>query len=117
MPTDEYLLERINNITARHTANWTTKKMFGGVCYMVDDKMCFGTYKGGFMVRVGPENVAALLKRDGAEQMTNGGKVMKGYLWIDPSGYDTDNDLEFWIKKCLEFDPEVKVSSKKRVKK
>lgn len=40
---------------------------------------------------------------------------MKGFLFIEPDGYDTDEDLEFWIGKCLEFKPRAKSSKKKYV--
>jgi hypothetical protein len=31
-----------------------------GICFMVDDKMCVGTYKGGIMARVDPEEEETL---------------------------------------------------------
>ena len=42
MPIDEHLLERIDTILRRRKVQWTGRKMFGGYCYMVDDKMCLG---------------------------------------------------------------------------
>lgn len=113
MATDQYLLARIENITNSKNVVWTNKKMFGGNCWMVDDKMCFGTYKGGLMARVDPEESEQLIKREGAERMIHGGREMKGYLFIDSVGFDMDEDLEFWIDKCLEFNPKTKSSKKK----
>lgn len=40
-------------------------------------------------------------------------RPMKGYLFVEPEGFDFEEDLEFWIDKCLAFNPEAK-SSKKR---
>ena len=114
MATDEFLLDRMRNIMSEHKAQWIEKKMFGGVCFMVDDKMCFGTYKGGLMARVEPEEIEMLVGKEGVEQMINGGRPMTGYLNIDPSGYDSDEDLEFWIQKCLDFNPKAKSSKKKK---
>lgn len=113
MAADEYLLERINNILARHKVQWTGKRMFGGFCYMVDDKMCMGNYNGGLMARVGPDAAPVLAERPGAQQMIHGGRPMTGFLWIDPSGYDMEADLEFWIDRCLAFNPLAKASKKK----
>ncbi len=113
MATDEYLLERLRNILSTRNVVWTEKKMFGGDCFMVDDKMCFGTYKGGLMARIEPEETDELIKRAGAEQMIHGGRSMKGYLFIEPQGYDNDQDLDFWIGKCLAFNPKAKSSKKK----
>jgi len=113
MATDQYLLDRMYNIMSEKKILWIEKKMFGGNCFMVDDKMCFGTYKGGLMVRIEPDEMEELLKRTGASQMIHGGRPMKGYLFIEPEGYDTEADLEFWIQKCLDFNPKAKASKKK----
>jgi hypothetical protein len=45
--------------------------------------------------------------------MIHGGRPMTGYLFIQPEGYDMDEDLNFWVKKCLEFNPLAKASKKK----
>ena len=116
MATDPLLLDRIQLIMKAKGIHWIEKKMFGGHCFMVDDKMCFGTYKGGLMARVGPDVLPELMTREGAEQMVNAGRIMKGYLFIEPEGYDTDDDLEFWIDRCLDFNPQAKASKKKKKK-
>ena len=113
MKTDPYLLERLRYILKDRNIHWEEKNMFGGVCFMVDDKMCFGAFKGGLMARVGTEHLEDLLKRDGASQMINGGREMRGYLQIAEEGYDMEVDLEFWIDKCLAFNPLAKSSKKK----
>ncbi len=113
MAVDEYLIERIQRIMSSKKVRWEEKRMFGGDCFMVDDKMCFGTYKGGFMARVGPDEIDGLCDRAGASQMIHGGRPMKGFLFIEPAGFDHDEDLEFWIQKCLDFNPKAKSSKKK----
>lgn len=107
------MLERMRNILKARNIDWAEKKMFGGDCFMVDDKMCFGTYQGGLMARVAPEEAEELAKRQGAAPMIHGGRPMTGYLFIEPEGYDMDADLEFWIGKCLAFNPRAKASKKK----
>lgn len=54
MDTDQFLLDRIRNTLNELNTYWTEKKMFGGICFMVDEKMCFGTFKEGLMVRINP---------------------------------------------------------------
>lgn len=111
--TDQYLLDRIRNILSAKKVEYIEKRMFGGECFMVDDKMCFGTYKGGLMARVGPEGAKTFVDRAGAEQMIHGERPMTGYLFIESNGYDTDEELEFWIEQCLIFNPLAKSSKKK----
>jgi len=88
--------------------------MFGGLCFMVDDKMCLGIVKEKLMVRIGPENQAELEKLKGAIPMDFTKRPMKGMLYITPDGIDYDRDLEFWILKCLEYNPLAKASKKKK---
>ena len=80
---------------------------------MVDDKMCFGISKRGLMVRVEPNEVVTLEKRTGVTPMIHGGRPMTGYMFVAAEGYDNDSDLEFWIQKCLDFNPKAKASKKK----
>ncbi|MCB9251053.1 MAG: TfoX/Sxy family protein [Flavobacteriales bacterium] len=112
METDQYLLERLRNTLKQSGTVFTEKKMFGGNCFMVDDKMCFGTYKGGLMVRIHPDETDELIKVNGAGEMIHGGRPMKGYLFVQPEGYDNDDSLSFWINKCLEFNPIARSSKK-----
>ena len=35
------------------------------------------------------------------------GKVMRGFLFIEPEGFDLDNDLDFWLEKALYFNRET----------
>jgi len=40
------------------------------------------------------------------------GKVMRGFLFIDPDGFDSENDLDFWVLKALEFNTQLHNLSK-----
>lgn len=113
MTEEDHLLDRITTFLQDTHIVYETKNMFGGHCFMVDNKMCFGTYKGGLMARVDPKEVDILTNRTGAEKMIHAGRPMTGYLMIQPAGYERDEDLEFWIRKCLEFNPKAKSSKKK----
>ncbi|MBI5917150.1 MAG: TfoX/Sxy family protein [Bacteroidetes bacterium] len=106
--------ERIADLLTAKSVEYGQKKMFGGLCFMVDDKMLIGTYKGGVMARVDPAEAENLVNRPGASQMIHGGKPMVGYLFIEPDGYETDTALSFWVEKCLEFNPKAKASGKKK---
>ena len=88
--------------------------MMGGMTFMVDDKMCFGTFRDGVLFRVDPEEREALLEETAAETVEQGGREMKGYVYVLPEGLDTDEQLEFWIDKCIEFNPKAKSSKKKK---
>jgi len=114
MSTDLYLLDRLRAILKERSISWEEKKMFGGNCFMVDDKMLIGTYKKGIMARVDPESTDEFIEREGAEQMLHGGRPMKGYLFLNAEAYDRDSDLAFWMDQCLAFNPRAKSSKKKK---
>ena len=60
------------------------------------------------MVRVGKLPYEELLKKEGSRQMDFTGKAMRGFLFIDPIGFDRDEDLDFWIARALEFNELIK---------
>ena len=53
MAYDEYLHERIESVLNAKNIPFEAKKMMGGLCFMVDDKMCLGIVKNELMARVG----------------------------------------------------------------
>lgn len=114
MAYDEYLQERIGRILSEKNILHEARKMMGGLCYMVDEKMCFGIVKGDFMARVGTEQYSILMEREGARPMDFTKRPMIGYLFVAPEGVDREDDLEFWIQRCLDFNPEAKASKKRK---
>lgn len=113
MAYNEYLQERIELILNDKNVVFEVIKMMGGICFMVDHKMCMGIIKDDFMARVGEPNYESLVTLKGARPMDFTKRPMKGYLYISPEGVDYEKELEFWIEKCLEFNPMAKSSKKK----
>lgn len=117
MAYNEQLAERIEQILKEKNIVYYTKKMFGGFCIMVDDKMCVGIVKDELMARIGEEAYPEALQKEHCKEMNFTGRTMKGYVYIEPDGLDMDDDLEYWIQKCLDFNPFAKASKKKNKKK
>jgi TfoX/Sxy family transcriptional regulator of competence genes len=90
------------------------KYMMGGICYMVNDKMCAGVVKNELMARIDPDITEESLKKKGCRLMDFTHKTMKGFVFVGPEGTDMDADLEYWIKLALEFNPKAKSSRKKK---
>lgn len=108
MAFSEYLADRVRQ-RLLNKGHLVEKKMMGGLIFMVNDKMCLGvdidkkSQNDRLMVRVGKLPYETLLKKDGSRPMDFTGSVMRGFLFIDPEGFDKDTDLDFWVKKALEF--------------
>ena len=44
------------------------------------------------------------------------GRPMRGYIFVTPEGCDKEEDLEYWIDLCLQFNPHAKASKSKKKK-
>ncbi len=118
MAYDEYLVERLTNSLKNRGISYSNKKMMGGMLFMVDEKMLMGLLrdkKSGrdqLMVRVGEEAQELCMKRTGCLPMEFTGRPMKGFVFVDPEGFDMDEDWEFWVEMALNFNPKAKKSKK-----
>ncbi len=81
---------------------------------MVDDKMCVGVVRNQLMARIDPDVYEKVLNTRGSQEMDFTGRPMKGFLFIKPEGVDMEEDLEYWVDLCLEYNPRAKSSKKKR---
>ena len=114
MAYNEQLADRIKQILDSRKVKFEEKRMFGGVCLMVDDKMLIGVMKDQLMARVDPqEDAAKALERKGAVMMDFTGKTMKGFILVDEDAIDMEEDLEYWVTLCLKYNPKAKATKKK----
>jgi len=108
MAYSDYLAERVR-LRLSKAGSIVEKKMMGGLIFMVNEKMCLGvdidkkTNQDRLMVRVGKLPYEELLNVKGSKKMDFTGRVMRGFLFIDPEGFDAEKDLDFWVEKALEF--------------
>lgn len=118
MPYNENLLNRIREILVNKQVDFSEKKMFSGVCIMVDDKMCCGTHidkkSGGdvLLCRLSEQDCETALEEENCIPMEFTGKAMKGYIYVTGNGLRTNKDLAHWIQLCLDFNPLAKKSKK-----
>lgn len=119
MAYNAHLAERIEILLKKKKVHHEIKSMMGGLCYMVDEKMCFGIHfdkkrqSDLLMARVGGDAYEKCLDDPGCEPMDFTGRTMKGYVFVRPEGFDMDEDLEKWVDRCLEFNPLATKSKKK----
>lgn len=112
MAYDEHLGERISTVLKKKRVQYETKNMMGGLCFMINDKMAVGVITHSLLARIDPEIYTSSLKKKGCRPMDFTGRVMKGFVCVDPIGIDSDKDLEDWIQVCLDFNPKAKSSKK-----
>ena len=114
MAYDLYLAERITQYFAKNRIQTEEKKMMGGLCYMVDDKMCVGIVKNELMARIGPEKYEESLSKEGCSAMNFTGRPMKGYVFVQAEALDSDSELRHWLDLAVAFNPFAKSSKKKK---
>lgn len=81
MPANESLASRVRTALAP-LGGVEEKRMFGGLAFMVDGKMCVAVGKDGIMYRIGPEVHDATVARGGCEPVVMRGRVMRGYVRV-----------------------------------
>ena len=112
-----YNLELSDRIRERFSVlapNVQEKHMFGGVCFMLNDKMCAGVVKDDMMCRIGPEAYEAALSEPGCREMVFTGKPMKGYVFVAEEALRSRKSLDKWLQLCIGFNAQAKASPKKR---
>ena len=102
MAYDEILAERIRDVFSERK-DVEIKKMFGGLCFMVSNHMCCGITKNLLMARVGPEKYEEYLQNEHTQEMNFTGKTMKGLIYINPEGCQTEQQLNHWLNICLKY--------------
>jgi TfoX/Sxy family transcriptional regulator of competence genes len=114
MAYNEKLADRTREIIT-HTHKITEeKKMFGGLCFMVNDKMCIGVEQERLMVRLDPLKYDEVIEKEGCKPMDFTGKVMKGFVFVDADTVKTKKQLEYWIALALDYNKIAKSSKKKK---
>lgn len=113
MAYNEKLADRVREIISVTHKITEEKKMFGGLCFMVNNKMCVGVEKERLMVRLDPERYDEVMEKEGCKPMDFTGKVMKGYVFVDIEALNTKKKLEYWMKLALEYNKTAKPSKKK----
>ena len=98
----ESLARRIRQVFG-HRRGITEKKMFGGVCFLLNGNMCVGIWKSSLIVRLGPEQAAAALQEPNVVEFDITGRPMKGWVMVEPDGLETDEQLGHWVQRAVEF--------------
>jgi TfoX/Sxy family transcriptional regulator of competence genes len=106
LPYSEALADRIRAALIEQ-GGVTERRMFGGLCVMVNGNMCVGVIGEELMVRVGPDAYEAALAEPAAREMDFTGKPLRGLIYVSASGVATDDDLAEWILRALAFVSEL----------
>jgi TfoX/Sxy family transcriptional regulator of competence genes len=100
MGYNERLAERIRAILADERAI-SERKMFGGIAFLVDGKMCCGVLGDELVVRVGPARHEDALRKPHTRPMDFTGRPMTGMIYVTTAGVSRGPALRHWVEAGL----------------
>ncbi|MBC7485953.1 MAG: TfoX/Sxy family protein [Cytophagaceae bacterium] len=114
MAFDIKLADRIReHLSEKNELKVEEKKMFRGMTFMVNDKMCINVSGKNLMCRFDPNLQEQVAEKTGFQTMIMKGKEFKGYCYVEPNGFKSKKDFSYWLDLCLDFNKRAKSSKKK----
>ena len=92
--------------------NIEEKRMFSGITFMVDGKMCISVGNDRIMCRIDPEIHEQAILRKACRAVIMKGREYKGYVYIQEEGLTTKEDIDYWVGLALDFNKKAKASVK-----
>lgn len=89
------------------------KRMFGGIAFMVDGKMCVTVGDDKIMCRIDPLLHEECIAKAGCTTVIMKDKEYKGYVYVNEEAIKTKKQIDFWVGLALDFNPKAKASTKK----
>ncbi|MBV8998586.1 MAG: TfoX/Sxy family protein [Solirubrobacterales bacterium] len=103
MAYDEALAERIRAMLAEQE-DLTEKKMFGGLAFLIGGNMSVSVSgQGGLLLRCEPAETADLVREPHAAPAVMRGRAMEGWLRVDADGVQTDEELQKWVTRGVDY--------------
>ncbi|BBY67055.1 TfoX/Sxy family protein [Mycolicibacterium helvum] len=103
MAYDEDLVNRLRELLAAERGI-DEKRMFGGLAFLINGNMAVAASGGGgLMVRVPPEDTAALVARAHVEPMIMAGRETRGWIRVEDPGMRTKRQLESWVTRGIDY--------------
>jgi TfoX/Sxy family transcriptional regulator of competence genes len=102
MSYSQALAERVRKALRTYRAV-TEKKLFGGVGFMLNGNLVVFVWQQSLIVRLGPKEADAALKQEYVREFDVTGRLMKGWIMVEPDGLDSDRQLAGWVEQALAF--------------
>lgn len=113
MPFDEKLADRIREAIA-DKGDIEEKKMFRGMCFMLNGKMCICVSNDEMMCRIDPDLYETVMEKTGVRPMVHNGKTMKGFVYVSQDQIKSKKEFDYWVNLSLAFNKTAKASKKRK---
>lgn len=113
MAYNEKLANRVREALAE-LPDVEEKKMFRGITFMVNGKMCVSVGDTELMCRIDPDIHETVMETKPCREMIHGGRTMKGFLFVHEEAIKTKKEFNYWINLSLSFNKKAKASPKRK---
>lgn len=113
MAYDEKLANRIREALVNQP-DVEEKKMFRGICFMVNGKMCLCASGDEMLCRIGPDLFELSLETNGVHGMIRNGKPLKDFVFVGKDAMRTQKEFDYWVNAALSFNPRAKATKSKK---
>ena len=100
MAFDQDLVLRVRRLLSE-APGFAERRMFGGICFLLNGRMSAGVLGDDLIVRVAPDEYEAALRAPGARPMDFTGRPMRGFLMVGPRGYKARADMSAWLARSV----------------
>ncbi|EHL21831.1 hypothetical protein KYG_15955 [Acidovorax sp. NO-1] len=109
-----HLIDAVRTALA-HRSDVQERPLFGTHAFFVDGKMCIAVKGNELLVRLPPDQHSALQEMQNTRELSPGGG-MKGYFWVEPNGYATRAQWNYWIQEALAYNPLARATPPRKAK-
>ena len=114
MAFDHLIAERIAVLLDRREIEYGRKHMFGGLAFMIGGKMSICVVGDEIVVRCILERFETLIEELNMREMDFTGRPMKGFVYVEPGGFETESQLDRLVDIADEFGRLGVVGKKKK---
>ena len=109
-----HLIDAVRDALA-HRSDVEERSLFGCWAFFVDGKLCIGVKHGELLVRLPPARHGEFQEMQNTRELSPGGG-MQGYFWVEPNGYATRTQWQFWLQEALAYNPQAKATPPRQKK-
>ena len=102
MAYDEKLADRVR-LLLKNRKGFSEKRMFGGLAFMLGDKMCCGVLNDDLVARIGVHDYERALTEPHVRPMDFTGRPIKGYVYVGRDATRIGRALQQWVERAIAF--------------
>jgi TfoX/Sxy family transcriptional regulator of competence genes len=102
MAYDEDIEARI----LKQVSDWPgthAKKMFGGICHLLNGNMFCGVHKDFLILKLGEKSADKALLSEHVRPFDITGRPMKGWVMVAGEGFENETELQNWLDQARMF--------------